>query len=166
MIAVAKITKSVGIKGLVRAEALSDQPDRLLSLKQVFLGKTESEVRPAVVETAESRGSGAVLKFHSVEDRTGADALKGSWIFVEDHQQIPAKKGSYFIHEVIDLRVFSEEGTELGVVKDVVTLPAGDAWVVRIGERDVMVPAVKEFIRNVDLHRRRVVIRMIEGLME
>jgi len=166
MIAVAKITKSVGIKGLVQAEALSDQADRLLSLRQVFVGKAESEVRPDVVEKAESRGSGAVLKFRSVEDRTGADALRGAWIFVEENEIVHPRPGSYFIHEIVGLKALSEDGKELGIVMDVVHLPAGDAWVVRIGEREVMVPAVKEFIRNVDLRRRRVVIRMIEGLME
>ncbi|MEX2115714.1 MAG: ribosome maturation factor RimM [Bacteroidota bacterium] len=166
MIAVAKITKSVGLKGQVQVESLSDQVGRLQNLKQVFVGKAESDVRPAVVETTESRGDRAVMKFRSVEDRTGADALRGLWIFVEDDQGIPAKKGSYFIHEIIGLKAFSEEGIELGVVLDVVSLPAGDTWVVKIGEREVMVPAVKEFIRDVDLHRQRVVIRIIEGLME
>jgi 16S rRNA processing protein RimM len=166
MIAVAKITKSVGIKGLVQVESLSDEADRLLSLKQVFIGNAESNARPAIVETAEKRTRGAVLKFRSVEDRTGADELRGLWVFVEDDQSIPAKKGSYFIHEVVGLQAVSEEGAELGVITDVVTLPAGDAWVVKTGEREVLVPAVKEFIRKVDLQSRRVVIRLIEGMTE
>ncbi len=166
MIAVAKITKSVGIKGLVQVELLSHEADRLLSLKRVFIGKAESNARPAIVETAEKRPRGAVVKFRAVEDRTGADELRGLWVFVQDDQSIPAKKGSYFIHEVVGLKTVSEEGTEFGVVTDVVTLPAGDAWVVKIGDREVLVPAVKEFIRDVDLQSRRVVIRLIEGMAE
>ncbi|MEX1139181.1 MAG: ribosome maturation factor RimM [Bacteroidota bacterium] len=166
MIAVAKITKSIGLKGLVQVEPLSDEAGRLLSLKKVFIGKAESDTRPAVVETAESRGNKSVIKFRSVEDRTGADTLRGLWIFVEDDQGLPARKGSYFVHEVIGLKAISEEGTEIGIVTEVVTLPAGDAWVVKTRDGEVMVPAVKEFIRDVDLSRRRVVIRLIEGLME
>lgn len=166
MIAVAKITKSVGIKGLVRAESLSDDTDRLLSLKQVYIGEAESSARPAVVETAEARNRGVVLKFRSVEDRDEADELRGLWIFVEEKEIVHPKKGSYFVHEIVGLKAVSEDGTEFGVVSDVVSLPAGDAWVVKIGEREVMVPAVKEFIREVDLQGRRVVIRMIEGMAE
>jgi 16S rRNA processing protein RimM len=164
MIAVAKITRSVGVKGLVQVESLSDDAGRLLSLNRVFIGKTESNARSAIVETAERRSRGAVLKFRSVEDRTAADELRGQWIFVEDGQGIKAKQGSYFIHEVVGLKAVSEEGAEFGVVTDVVSLPAGDAWVVKIGSREVLVPAVKEFIRDVDLQHRRVVIRMIEGM--
>ncbi len=166
MIAVAKITKSVGLNGLVQAEPLSGDVDRLLRLKQVFIGDSESRARKAVVETVEARGRGAVVKFHSVEDRNKADQLRGLWVFVEDAQSVPAKEGSYFVHDVIGLKAVGEDGVDLGVVSDVVSLPAGDAWVVKTSEREVLVPAVKEFIRNVDLQRRVVVIRMIEGLME
>lgn len=166
MIAVAKITKSVGLKGLVQADPLSGDKGRLLRLKQVFIGEAESSAQPAVVETAEARTRGAVLKFRSVEDRNRADELRGLWIFIEEKEIVHPKKGSYFVHEIVGLKAVREDGAELGVVTDVVNLPAGDAWVVKIGDREVLVPAVKEFIRDVDLHRRVVVIRMIEGLME
>lgn len=166
MIAVAKITKSVGLKGLVQAEALSGDADRLLRLQHVFVGETESRIQPAVVEAVEARGKGAVLKFRSVENRNKADELRGLWIFVEEKETVHPKKGSYFVHEIVGLRAVNEDGADLGVVSDVLSLPAGDAWVVKTGEREVLVPAVKEFIRDVDLQRRVVVIRMIEGLME
>lgn len=166
MIAVAKITRSVGLKGLIQVESLSGDTDRLHELRQVFVGDAVDTARPAMVESAESRGTKVVLKLRSVDDRTGADALNGKWIFVAEEEGVKAHTGSYFVHDVIGLQAVREDGTPIGVVTDVVDLPAGDAWVVRIGVRDVMIPAVREFIRDVDLQARRVVIRPIEGLLE
>jgi 16S rRNA processing protein RimM len=87
-------------------------------------------------------------------------------VFVEDGQQVNPESGSFFVHEIIGLRAVGEDGSPLGIVTDVVSLPAGDLWVVRRGEKQVMIPAVREFLREVDIRAGQVVIHTIEGLLE
>ncbi len=54
----------------------------------------------------------------------------------------------------------------VGILADVLKLPANDVWVVRSGEKEILIPAVKEFIESVDEARKRIVIHVIEGLLE
>ena len=64
------------------------------------------------------------------------------------------------------MNAVTEAGAEIGTIKDVVRLPAGDTWVIRNGEKEILIPGVKEFIRSVDVGRRKVVIHVIEGLVD
>lgn len=87
-------------------------------------------------------------------------------MFVEARDTIAPKKGTYFIHDIIGMKMVTEAGDEVGTIRDVMELPANDVWVVGAGTREILVPAIKEVIRLVDLKGRTVVIRPIEGMLE
>ena len=76
------------------------------------------------------------------------------------------KNGKHFVHDIIGLKAVSQTGEELGVVADVLELPAQDVWVVKNADREVLIPAVPPFIERVDLAEKKVVINVIEGLLE
>lgn len=72
----------------------------------------------------------------------------------------------YFIHDIVGMNVLTEAGGQIGIVREVMQLPANDVWVVASGDKEILIPAIKEVIRSVDLQRRVVVIRPMEGLLE
>jgi 16S rRNA processing protein RimM len=166
MIAVARITKSVGLKGEVVVSILGEHLERLSDVKRVAVGKTTAETQILTIEAVAIRNGRTVVKFSDVESRNEADALKNLWLFVDDEQSVRPGAGSYFVHDIIGLAVESDDGRVLGTLKDVANLPAGDVWIVETREGDVMIPAVKEFVRNVDLKRGKIVIHVIEGLVK
>lgn len=166
MISVGRITKSVGVKGHVHVEPFSGRNDRLAHVDAVLVGTSGSDARVLKVEASEQRNDGTVLKLQQIDDRTEADGLRGLFLFVEDDNHIPLRPGSFFVHDIIGLNAMTEDGAEIGTVTDVLNLPAGDVWVVRMGEKEVMIPAVKEFVRKVDIPAGRVIIHTIEGLLE
>ncbi|MBI3578540.1 MAG: 16S rRNA processing protein RimM, partial [Ignavibacteriales bacterium] len=72
----------------------------------------------------------------------------------------------FFIDDIIGMTVVSEEGEPIGTVKDILQTPANDVWVVQNGTKEVLLPAVKEVIKTVDLKRKEVVIHVMEGLLD
>jgi len=165
MIAVGRITKSVGLKGEVRVEVLAQNADRLFDLRTVFVGSSEQDAVEKEVLAARKQGSFVVMTLEGIDTRTASEQAAGSYLFLPD-DQAQRPPGSYFLHELPGLKVVTEEGTEVGIVKEVVPLPGGDTWIVTAGTKEIMIPGVKEFIRSVDLRNRTVIVRVIEGLLE
>jgi 16S rRNA processing protein RimM len=166
MIAVGRITKSVGIKGEVRVAMLTDSPERFVKLKAVWIGSDETAAVRYAILTVRVERSAVVLKLKEIDSRTLADELRGCYLFIEAKDTVAPKKGSYFIHDIIGMKVVTEAGDEVGSVRDVMELPANDVWVVADGKKEILMPAIKEVIRLVDVNGRTVVIRPLEGMLE
>jgi 16S rRNA processing protein RimM len=166
MIAVGRITRSVGLKGELNVALLTDSLQRFEKLKTVWIGTDESRAAKHAVAAARVTSSAVVLKLKGIDSRTAADSLRGQLIFVGTKDAIVPKKGSYFIHDIVGMSVETESGEEIGSVRDVLQLPANDVWVVRGARGEILIPAIKDVIRSVDVQRRRVVIRPLEGLLE
>lgn len=166
MIAVGRVTRSIGLKGELNVALLTDVPERFAKLKSVWVGADETQaVKHSVVSVRVGRSS-AVLKLKDIDSRSDADGQRGRLVYVAEKDAIVPKKGSYFIHDVVGMKVLTEEGKELGTVQDVMQLPANDVWVVVADGKEVLIPATREIIRSVDLERRTVSIRPLEGLLE
>ena len=164
--AVGCITGSFGIRGFVKTKPLTDTPGRFERLRQVYRGfKPEDVVEDRVVEV-EIRGRFVLLKLRSVSDKTGADTLKGQYIFVTDDDVEEPVPGRYFIHEIVGCTVESTDGRQIGVVTEVYKFPAHDLWEINSGKKRFMIPAVKEFIRSVDCEKRIITVKVIDGLID
>ena len=162
--AIGKVTKAFGIKGEVVVQPMTESIARFKKLKRVYLGKQGSETVECKIECAQTEARGVRLRFEKCTDRTSAEALVGSLLFVDEEQRIVPKKGSHFIHDVIGLQVVDEDNNSVGVVKDVLRMPAQDVYVIEQNGREWMLPAVKEFIESIDVKSRTMRVRMIEGL--
>ena len=156
----------MGIKGEVRVAMLTDSPERFAKLKAVWCGADEkAAVRFSIVSMRIER-SAVVLKLKEIDTRTLADEHRGEYLFVETKDVVAPAKGSYFIHDIIGMKVVTEAGEEVGSVQDVMELPANDVWVVASGTKEFLIPAIKEVIRQVDVDARTVVIWPLEGMLE
>jgi len=166
MIAVGRITRSVGLKGELSVALLTESAERFGKLKTIWVGADEAGSRKHSVTGMRPSGRAVVLKLKDVVSRTDADALRGQTVFASERDAVKPKQGSYFIHDIIGMNVESEAGELIGTVRDVMELPANDVWVVQQGKKEYLIPAIKDVIRSVDLQRRIVTIRPLEGLLE
>jgi len=166
MIAVGRITKSVGLKGEFRVAMLTDSPERFAKLKTVWCGTDETTAVRYSIFSMRIEPSAVVLKLKDVDSRSLADEHRGEYLFVELKDTVAPPKGSYFIHDIIGMKVLTEAGEEIGSVREVMELPANDVWVVTSRTKEFLIPAIKEVIRLVDLKGRTVVIRPLEGMLE
>ncbi|MDP9344021.1 MAG: ribosome maturation factor RimM [Actinomycetota bacterium] len=162
-VAVGRITRAHGIRGEVAVLVLTEVEGRFDVDATVTLenGRTLSieEVRP-------NRGR-LLVRFRGVPDRTTAETLAGQYMFVPEEDVPPPPEGAFWPHQLEGCEVLTESGRQLGVVREVVSGPANDWWVVRSDEDDrdeTMVPALKDVVVSVDVSARRVVVRDVPGL--
>lgn len=166
MIAVGKISKSIGIKGELKLAMLTDRPERFRTLKVVWIGSDEAHAKRHGVRSVRISKTAVVLGLEEIQSRTEADERRGEFVFVEKADDVAPKRGTYFIHEIIGMNVVKESGEPVGVVRDVLQMPANDVWVVADGRKEYLIPAIKQVIRSVDVRLRKIVIRPMEGLLD
>jgi 16S rRNA processing protein RimM len=155
-----KITAPVGIRGEVRVYPYTDIPERFSEIDEL-----ELDGRYVKIENARYMKDMAVLKLSCCPDRNAAEALRGKELFLDKERLWEVPEDTYFVEELIGLKLYSESGEYVGELTDVSHGAAQDIYI--IGKPDgksFMLPAVREFIKDVDLDARRMTVHLIEGL--
>lgn len=157
------IINTHGVNGNVKLESLCDTPKILAGLKRVFLpeGKDYREIK---VLSASVFKSFVLMSLEGVNDMDAAMALKGKTLYASrDDFKLP--KGDYFIVDLIGLEVIDNvSGKVYGRIADVINRGASDIYVVKTDSGERMMPAVKEFVKRVDLENG-VFVETIPGLL-
>ena len=160
-IAVGHVTRAHGIKGEVAIEVRSDEPGRFAESATVF---TESG-RSLEIERSQPHGRRMLVKFAGVEDRTGAEALRGQLLVVPESWLPELADGEYWPFQLEGCEVVTESGRSLGLVTEVIPNAANDLWVaVDEDGTETLVPAIRDVIVDVDVEGRRIVVRDVPGL--
>ncbi len=162
--AVAQIRKSFGLKGELKVESFSRTAEELLQLEQVLLGGSDANTAPCEIESVKMRGDEIYIKLRGVDDKTAADLMRGRYLFVEETLRKKLPKDKFYIDELIGCAVVSEGGKTYGTIKSVDAYPAQMVYTIRTKKGDVMLPAVREFVLNVDVEKKEIVVRPPEGL--
>lgn len=166
LIAVGKITKPIGTKGDVRVLPFTNNRKRFAILKWVLVGLNESKVNRYSIVKTRTTNEQVNIHLSTIETLDAAEKLRNQYLFVPKEQRVKLHKGSYFIDDIIGCEIFTEAQKVIGIVRDVLSLPANDVWVVWNGEKEILIPAVKAIIRHVDVERKRVIVYALEGLLE
>ena len=162
LIAVGRITRAHGVSGEVAVLPLSEVPSRFEPGSTVFAG--ESEERPLRVVAARPHRQRLLVSFQGIDDRAQAESLRGEYLFVvaSSAPQLPA--GQYWTHQLIGCDVKTENGAPIGRIREIIHTLANDVWAATGPLGEVLIPALKDVVVEVDLEARRVVVRDIPGL--
>jgi 16S rRNA processing protein RimM len=161
-VAVGRISRAHGVKGEVSVLVLSQVPERFEPGSRLFLD--ESEARPVSVSAARPHRQRLLVRFEEVGDRDGAEALRGSYLFVPAASAPELPEGQFWTHDLIGCEVVTEAGRSLGRIREVIHTAANDVWVAEGEDGEVLIPALKDVVASVDLADRRVLVREIAGL--
>ncbi|MFG2976636.1 ribosome maturation factor RimM [Streptomyces sp. NPDC048331] len=164
---VARIGRAHGIKGEVTVEVRTDEPELRLSPGAVL--KTEpATAGPLTIETGRVHSGRLLLRFAGVKDRTGAEALRNILLIAEvDPTELPEEPDEYYDHQLMDLDVVLEDGTEIGRITEISHLPSQDLFIVeRPDGTEVMIPFVEDIVAEIDLEEQRCVITPPPGLID
>jgi len=165
--AVGKVVKAFGIKGEVVVESMTSAAGRFKALKSVFVGRNDRDVESSTVEYVRVEGrKGVRVKLSSVQSRNDAELLVGAYVFVQKNDRVRLSRGTFFVEDLLGIQVIDEMGKHIGFLNDVLKLPAQDVYVIEGDGREVMIPATREFIREIDLDARTMKVELIEGLVE
>jgi len=153
---IGRVTAPFGTKGEVRVKPETDFPERFGSLEEVCLELPDGEQRPCRVRQARITPKGIILSLAECRNRDQAAALRSAWVKIKPSMALPLAEGSYWIHQIVGLRVLTEDGEDLGEVTEVITSPANDVYVTPTA----MIPALRQVVRTIDLEAGRMIVSL------
>jgi 16S rRNA processing protein RimM len=160
---VGRILGPVGLTGTVRAQMLTDFPERFDQLQTVHIGDS---LRPYTVLSARPEHQTVLLKLAGVEDAEAARALMNQDLQIPIAEAAPLGPDQFFWHQIIGLEVWTDEGRNLGRVTDVLRTGSNDVYVVGEGAQALLLPAIEDVIREVDLAQHRLTVHLLPGLVD
>ncbi|MDD6306118.1 MAG: ribosome maturation factor RimM [Clostridiales bacterium] len=166
LLQVGVITTTHGVRGEVKVFPTTDDPARFKKLKQVILdtGKDKIELEIAGVKFFKNL---VILKFKGIDDINDVEKYRKKSLYVTRENAVKLKKNEYFIADLIGLKVSSDEGEDLGQISDVLQTGANDVYVIsKDGADELLVPAIRECIKNVDVEGGTMEIHLLPGLRE
>ena len=105
-----------------------------------------------------------ILKFRGIDNINDIEKYKGKRLLVDREHAVKLKKDEYFIADMIGMDVFTEDGELFGALKDVMETGANDVYIIEMSDgKEVLVPAIKQCILDVDIENRKMVIHLLEG---
>lgn len=159
------VSKAHGLKGHVRL-VLSDSNEWSFDFDKLVLQSNQIN-RSLIIEETFFIGQKIAVKLEGVNDRTAADALRGSKVFIYEGVLLDElAEGEFYYYQLKGFQVVDMQGDSLGTVKEVQIYPHQDLLVILNAGREQLVPFVEQFIEEVDLIKKRIVICPIEGLLE
>ena len=166
MLRVGVITSPHGIKGEVKVFPTTDDAKRFKELKKVILD-TGKEYIPMEIEHVKFFKNMVILKFKGYDNINEIEKYKSRDLLITRDQAVDLAPDEYFITDLIGLAVVSDQGVEMGTLKDVLETGANDVYVVAMKDgKELMLPAIGDCILNVDLEQRRMEVHVLEGLMD
>ena len=159
------MTRTQGRRGEVAAELHTDFPERFGERKRLFALAADGSRRELELETAWEHKGGIVLKFRGVDSIADAEKLVGSEVQIPREERAPLKPGAAYIADLVGCAVIAD-GHELGRIEDV-QFGAGDAPLLVVkGEKQYDIPFAEEFVRSLDVERKRLDMALPEGLLD
>ena len=163
-LSIGQIINTHGLRGAVKVYPLTDDISRFEKLKEVYVEENDGIVKYKV-ESVKFLSSTVSVKLKGVDSEEAANKLRGSYIKVDRKSAVKLPKDTYFICDLIDLEVYDEKGLLLGTVKDVLQTGSNDVYVIQSSWKDILIPALKDIVKKIDLVNKKILVEMPEGLI-
>ncbi|MEM8856784.1 MAG: ribosome maturation factor RimM [Chloroflexota bacterium] len=164
---IGEITKPHGVRGEVRVEVLTENPERYKELEEVYIAKNERQTpQPIKLETVRFHQGKALVKLEGYNYRDEVEKLRKWLIFIPADQAIPLEDGEFFYYQLIGMQVVSDEQERLGQVVDIIQTGANDVFVVAHPEKgEILIPDTEEVVTDIDGDARLITVHIIPGLL-
>ena len=165
LLQVGVITQTHGVRGEVKVFPTTDDPARFKKLKQVVLD-TGKETLPLEVESVKFFKQFVILKFKGYDNINDVEKYKRCPLLVDRENAVPLGEDEYYIADMIGMEVVTEDDEIFGTLKDVIETGANDVYVIDSEKHgEVLVPAIRECILDVDIESHRMKIHLLAGLI-
>ena len=160
------ISSTHGVRGEVKVFPTTDDVKRFKRLKEVIL-ETGKEELVLEIEGVKFFKQFAILKFKGFDNINDIEKYKGKSLFVTRKNAVPLRKDEYFIADLQGLIVEDEAGNQIGTLRDVMETGANDVYIVDMTDgKEVLLPAIKECILDVDVEGGKIRVHMMDGLLD
>ena len=164
LIAIGRVVKPHGIDGTLKVFPVTDFPQHFKSLKSVYL--VREGIQKTSVEGVRFHKGHVLLKLEQCQDRAEAEDWVGAEIAIDSKDLWPLEPGEYYQFQIEGLDVITEKGGSLGKVTGIFPTGSNDVYVVRKGDKEYLLPAIREVIKSIDLKRKVMIVHLLNGLID
>ena len=164
LLQVGVITKTHGVRGEVKVFPTTDDPARFKKLKDVILdnGKVKKDLE---IESVKFFKNMVILKFKGLDNINDVERFRQAKLLVTRENAVELEEDEYFIADLIGIKVTSDGGEELGIIKDVLQTGANDVYVIaKENTPDLLVPAIHDCVLAVDVEAQTMTVHLLDGL--
>ena len=159
------ITQTHGIKGEVKVFPTTDDPARFRKLKHVIMvtGKERLDMEISGVKFFKQY---VIVRFQGIDSINDVEKYKGARLYVTRDNAVRLRKDEYFVADLIGMKIVTEDGEPFGIMKDVMATGANDVYVVeREDASEILLPAIRECVRNIDMEQGVITVHIMDGLL-
>jgi len=165
LLLVGKITTPFGVHGQLNLHAITNRPEHLSRVSVVFVGESLTPYK--LRRAAPHKSSILIITLSGVDTRDAAEALRGQEVYIRQTDALPLDADEYYLHDLPGMRVEMVDGTTIGTVKDVLETGANEVLIVTRPEGgEVLIPMIKDVIKQFDVPARLIVIDPLPGMLE
>ena len=159
-ILIGQVSSSWGLKGEVRVYPLTDFPERFSAGNSFLVDGVKRKI-----EWTKSSKGGVILKLEGINSPEEALELRHKTLEIPENELHELPEGVYYQFQIIGLEVWSISGDLLGKIREILTTAANDIYVMESAGKDVLIPAIPDVVKSIDLESGKITIEPIEGLL-
>jgi len=164
LLEIGRIVRSHGVAGRVKVLSYLESPEVLHDLSGLFVGHSVSEAVLFQLVDVKVGKDFLILQLDGIEDRDAAAGLQGSSVWMPSEKMRKLPEGEYYWNEIIGLQVHTEVNRILGRIEAVFPTGSNDVYVCRGAGKEILLPAIDEVVRKIDMDRGVMVVRLLKGL--
>jgi 16S rRNA processing protein RimM len=162
---IGNIVAPFGVRGELKVRPLTDIPNRFLEMKIVYLGPDHDQYRLASVRPY--KGDMLIFKLAGIDNANTAETLRNASLMIPLSQLAELPPDSYYQHDILGLQVITLSGRVLGIIDDIIVTGSNDVYVIKTPTgKQILIPAIKDVVKQVDLSRKMMYIDPIAGLLD
>lgn len=161
---VGQIVNTHGLKGYVKVVPFTDDIQRFEELKSVFI-VFKKELIECKIQDVKYVKNMVSLKFVGIDDINDAEKYKGCYLKISRKNAKKLDKNTYFIADLIGLKVYDEKEKQVGVLEDIFPTGSNDVYVVRTDEgKQILLPAISQVIKSIDIEQEKIIVDISQGV--
>ncbi len=160
------IINTLGIKGELKVFPVSNIPNRFDDLKICYINTEKGRLPMDVEKSRPYKKKYVLLKFKGYDGINSVIGFKGKYLEVDRANLAQLQEGHFYVFDIIGCKVYTENNELLGKVKDVLPSGASDLYAVEGEKGEMLIPAVKEIVKHIDITTKTIRVQLPEGLIE
>jgi len=161
-----KVVRPHGIEGALRIKSYAQSEESFLRARTVFLRSSSGDIREYTVSSVRTHKNILLMKLEGLNTLEEAEKYRKATILIKRDSLFREGDEEYFWHELIGLEVYLSGGEYVGTIMHILPTGSNDIYVVQEGKKEVLIPAVHDVVKEIDLINNRMIISEVEGLLD
>ncbi len=163
---IGQVVNTQGVRGEIKVIPYTDEPRRFSKLKEIVI-YLNNNFYNYKIENVRYHKQFIILKLNGIDTMDLAHSLRGGVIKIPENLALPLGTDEYYIRDIYDLTVVTEDGENLGIIKDIIETGSNDVYVVKKeNTKDLLIPAIKQCILNIDINSKTMTVKLLNGLRD